>query len=238
MGGPYIQRIPHRAQPRGYGGCIAAALIVVTVIIVGLAVLLPSLPGMLAGALGFRPIGATGQVYLQPVNPPRIQLGAVSGTISVNAGALGTIPLENAQSATVDGRAATVVRVSETQLNVLCRTRTPICAASPAPPVYDATIDLRSGGALVRGMVYVGPLGIYQQAALALRFAGSSVTIAGVDIDGTLYSLPDSGLGTSVLDLQRRMDEVLRGITATDGSRVLALSGMYADDAMLTLVFR
>src|SRR5690606_19077347 len=115
--------------------------------------------------------------------------GAVSGTINVNAGTLGTITLENAQSATVDGRAATVVRMSETQLNVLCRTRTVICGENPTPPIYDATLDLRAGGALIRGMVYVAPLGVYQQAGLVVKFSGTSVTVSGVDLGGTLYSL-------------------------------------------------
>ena len=240
MSGPYIQRNPHQAvqRPRGYGGCIAAALIIVVVLIVGLALLVPSLPGLIMGALGFRPMGQTAQVYLQPVVPPNIQLGAVSGTINVNAGTLGTVTLENAQSGTVDGRAATVVRISETQLNVLCRTRTAICGESPTPPVYDATLDLRSGGALIRGMVYVAPLGVYQQAGLVVKFSGTSVTVSGVDLGGTLYSLPDSGLGSSVIDLQRRAEETLRSITATDGADVLQLSGIYADDGNLTLVFR
>ena len=70
-----------------------------------------------------------------------------------------------------------MVRVSETQLNVLCRTRTSICGGSPTPPVYDATFDLRTGGALIRGMVYVAPLGMYQQAGLVVKFSGTSVTI-------------------------------------------------------------
>lgn len=236
MSRQYIQRIPN--QPRSSGGCIVAVMLVVLVAIVGLVVLFPSLPGLVMGVLGFRPVGQTAQVFLQPVVPTQIQLGAVSGTLSVNAGTLGIIPLENAQSATVDGRPATVVRLTETQLNVLCRARTALCAASPAPPLYDASIDLRPGGALIRGMVYVAPLGIYQQAGLAVRFSGTSVTISGVDLNGTLYSLPDSGLGSSVLDIQRRAEEALRAVTAADGTRLLTLTGAYADDASLTLVFR
>lgn len=236
MSRQYIQRIPN--QRRSYGGCLFTLMVIVVVAIIGLLALLPSLPALVMGALGFRPVGQTAQVFLQPVVPPLIQVGAVSGTLSVNAGTLGTILLENAQSATVDGRAATVVRVSETQLNVLCRARTALCAGNPSPPLYDATLDLRTGGALIRGMVFVAPLGVYQQAGLAVRFSGSGVTISGIDVNGTLYSLPDSGLGASVIDLQRRAEEALRAITATDGTRVLQFSGAYADDSTLTLVFR
>lgn len=240
MSGPYIQRNPHQAvqRPRGYGGCIAAVLMIVVVFIIGLTLLLPSLPGLLMGALGFRPVGQTAQVYLQPVAPPNIQLGAVSGTLNVNAGTLGTITLENAQTAVVDGRAATVVRISETQLNVLCRTRTTLCGESPTPPIYDATLDLRPGGALIRGMVYLAPLGVYQQAGLVVRFNGSTITLSGLDLNGTLYSLPDSGLGASALTLQRRAEEALRAVTAAGSSKDLALSGIYADDGNLTLIFR
>ena len=41
-----------------------------------------------------------------------------------------------------------------------------------------------------------------------------------------------------MIDLQRRAEETLRSITATDGADVLQLSGIYADDGNLTLVFR
>ncbi len=45
-------------------------------------------------------------------------------------------------------------------------------------------------------------------------------------------------LDSSVIDLQRRAEETLRSITATDGADVLQLYGIYADDGNLTLVFR
>lgn len=237
MGSPHIQRIPHQRRS-GYGGCLIAVMLIVVVGIIGLVVLLPSLPGLVMGALGFRPVGQTAQVFLQPSAPPRIDFGAVSGSITLNTGPLGTIPLENAQTATVDGRAATVVRVTETQLNVLCRARTVLCGETPTPPLYGASIDLRPGGAIIRGMVYVAPLGLYQEAGLAVRFGGTSVTISGVDFNGTLYSLPESGLGASVSDMQRRAEDALRGITAASGTRTLTLNGIYADDSTLTLVFR
>lgn len=236
MSRAYIQRTPNRR--RGAGGCVILALIFAVIGVVAFIVLLPLLPGFVMGTLGFRPLGQTAQVFSQPVAPPQIQVNSASaGAVDVNTGVFGTISLENAQSATVDGRESTIVRLTETQLNAMCL-RTVICSTTPTQPIYNASIDLRPGGAVVRGMVYISQVGIYQEAGLAIRFDGLRASISGVDYNGTLYSLPESGLGISIPELQQRVEQGLREVTASLGGDRMTLTGMYADDSSLTLVFR
>jgi hypothetical protein len=205
-------------------------------------VLLPMLPGLALRFAGFSPAGSTEQVFSGVVAAPTVQLENAVGIpdASVNLGEYGTVdlPATVAVGNTSGGEAA-VVEFSESQLMNLCYERSTVCAGGNGQ-VRNAQVDLRPGGGVVYADVYLRDVGIWQNVGAVFRLdsSGRQLEVVGVDVGGTLYSLPASVLGEQV---QQALDEgnaLLNQAVLEAGGGQYRLADVQINDQSITLVMR
>jgi hypothetical protein len=245
MAGLRIERYPRRNNNRLLGmGCLA--MIVVGVLVCGLSVLLlfPALPNIGLQLAGLEAAGDTKSVF--PTQPPmptiQIQNPVAPSQVVINAGQYGTFNVNPASASIIVGESTTgqslaTATFNESQLLELCRQRTLICGAGDNR-VRNASIDLRPGGAIINGEFYIPPIGIWQRAGVVLRLNGAQFTVLGVDVNGTLYTVPPGDLSEAVNRIATTGNDLLRVATMNAGGETLNLSEIYADDNILTLILR
>lgn len=247
-----VQRYPARRRPAWpfiACGC-GAVLVASAVCVVALGLLgLRFAPELALRVAGFQPAGQTDSVFAVPEvalpvlnNPAALPPAA----IVVDAGQLGRRSLGEVNSGGVSvvvgsaaGTAQTVVQaaVDETGLLDLCRRYTTVC--SPAgDAVRNVTFDLRPGGVIVRGEFLVPQAGLWQPAGIVLRLnAASRLEIAGVDVNGVLFSTPPGELSALVEQVTATANDLLRQVAVeTGGARYTLERLVITDDAVTALL--
>lgn len=159
-------------------------------------------------------------------------------TLSVDIPSVGVIPLEGARQMPVNGVESTVVTLSEAQLNAVCRARVALCGDTPTPPVYGATVDLKSGGAMIYGIINFPQFGIYQPVGVAVRINGADATVLAIDYNGTLYAVPEGGVGDAIADIERRAHDALTQVVGTVGGQSVRFASAHVTEDEVVLVFR
>ncbi len=244
-----IQPYPSRRRRRGVG---CGALIGVTLLLglgLGAVLLLPLLPGLLIQAAGFTPAGPTHAVFeadnapLLPIPVDGAALSAASLTAGESLGQALTFPLDDSTPGLdihrdMDG--ALIVTADEAALLSVCRAQTAYCDPGAPVSVRDLTVDLRPGGAVVYADVTLPQTGLRQRMGAVLRIDADAggLNVAGIDIDGTLYSIPPDGLGISPAQLAAEVDAVLRGAALQVSGRIYRLRALSADETTLRMVWR
>jgi hypothetical protein len=89
--------------------------------------------------------------------------------------------------------------------------------------------------------VFVPDFGIWQAAGVVLRLDSSrrQFEVAGVDVGGTLYSLPPTGMAdTTVMQVALTANDLLRQMTLEASGGRYVLSDVIIGETDLTLVLR
>ncbi len=159
-------------------------------------------------------------------------------TLSVDIPNVGIIPLEGAQRMLVNGVESTVVTMGEVQLNALCRARVALCGDTPTPPVYGATVDLKTGGAMIYGIINFPQFGIYQSVGVAVRVDGAEADVLAIDYNGRLYAVPEGGIGDAIANIEQRAHDALTQVVGAIGDESVRFVGAFLTDDDVTLVFR
>lgn len=209
--------------------------------------LLPALQGLALRLAGFVPQGNTSQALqntpssLPPVvisNPAR----PVTATISL--GTLGKQTFSNDPATTlieigIDSAPVALVKVSETGALDLCRERSTICSSGNSQ-LRNASIDFRPGAALIYAELFLREVGLWQPVGLAIRLSADrrQVILAGVDIAGTLYSLPSGALGDQLNEVVNQANRLLREMSLDASNRRYTLDEIRLDETSLTLILR
>lgn len=244
------QRIPNRRR----GGCspalIIAMLALMIVAVVGAVVVIALLPQIGAQLVGLQAAGETERLFIETRAPaaPRpqevIQNAQPAGQAQVNTGSAGTftldtgaVPIQTGRSAS--GVAAAIVSLTEAEVNNLCRERSTICTGGNGQ-IRNATIDLKPGGAVIYGEFLVPQVGIWQSGGVVLTIDAqrSALRVAGLDINGTLYSIPNDGLAAVLSDLESRANTLLRETVVSTNGQNYSIREIYADDSRLTVILR
>lgn len=246
-----IRRYGYRRGNRAvWLGC--AAVVVASLVICGVSALL-LLPSLLPQAglaiAGFEQAGSTNSVFsqnqAQPIPTVQVQNAAVPAQVVVDAGSYGTFTIDNSAINAVVGESAgggqvATVTFDEGQLLALCQQRTVLCSEGDGR-VRRATIDLRPGGAVINGEFYVPQVGVWQRAGLVLTLNSTTAQfdVAGIDVGGVLYNVPEGSIGDSVDRIVQTGNAILREVAVSaGGSSGLQPSEIYADDRQLTLILR
>ncbi|HEX2906225.1 MAG TPA: hypothetical protein VHO69_05150 [Phototrophicaceae bacterium] len=229
-------------------GCLGALGIMAVVTIIGVIVLLPALPGLAAQVAGLQPSGSTANVFAaveptpdvqlqNPVSPPDAVLN-VSGA-DVQPLPAGTNTYTVTTGTNSDGAPVALVTFTESRLMELCYQRTQACS-NTNEQFRNLNLDLRPGGAVVYADVLVPQLGVTQTIGVVLRLDSSrrQFAVAGVDISGTLYTIPPDTLGTQVAQIAQTGNDLLRQLELEAGGGQYALAEVYIDDTTVTLVLR
>ncbi len=224
-------------------GCLAGISILAVVMCIGAVLVLgPMLPGLALRFAGFSPAGNTEQVFSGVVAVPTVQLENAVGIpdATVNLGEYGevAIPAPVAIGNTGGGQAA-VVEFSESQLMNLCYERSTVCTGGNGQ-IRNAQLDLRPGGGVVYADVYLRDVGLWQNVGAVFRLdsSGRQLEIVGVDVGGTLYSLPANALGEQVRQALDEGNALLNEAVLEAGGGQYRLADVQITDQSITLVMR
>ncbi len=247
MGYPSNTNVIQRRPARRNGcaaGCILALAALLAVVAVAVLIILPNLTTIAARIAGLEPAGITAEQFTgsAPVPTIEIQNAGIPSNVTINAPQVGTVNLE--PRAFTLGQASSGATIatgtySESQLNTLCRERTPICGAGDGR-IRSASIDLRPGGAIVRGEVLIPQLNVWQPVGVVLKTSGASprLDVTGVDIDGQFFALPEGEIGDAARRIAQAANDALAQATATIEGSTLQLREIHIDDEQVLAVFR
>jgi len=238
-----VQRSPRRGVPIGICGCLIAALFIVVVLGIGVVFVFLRTPSLALLVAGFKPEGSTAQVFSgQPTTPPVQLENPVSPPQAVvNLGSSGSqeLPAQNVQTGTINGSAAATVSFSANDLMNLCVQRTTFCS-NTNPQYKNVKLDLQPGGGVVYADVSVPELGSTQTVGVALKLNAThrQFDVMGVDVGGTLYSLPTGTLGQRVQEIASKANELLQVASLDVGGGVYNLSDIRIDSNTITFVMQ
>ncbi|MBL8153579.1 MAG: hypothetical protein JNM70_05285 [Anaerolineae bacterium] len=243
-----VQRVTRRSTSPFGGFCGCLAVVSLLVVLIGAAavlVIVPMLPGFALQVAGFVPAGRTDQVFVGNVQPVDVALdnpvSAASANLQTGSGLSWSIPAGtgSVQTGGQQGVPAAAVRLTETDLMSLCQTQTTFCAGGN-DAFRNARVDLRPDGAVIYADVYLRDLGLWQPAGVVLRLDASrqQFYIAGVDVGGTLYAVPDGTLGDQVRRIAEEGNAALRGLAAEVGGGRYVLQSLTIDDTSITALLR
>lgn len=246
-----------RRRMRGAYGCLFLLLIVMILCVGAVVIILPAAPQIALQIAGFQPAGQTDDLFVNTApeaiapsvldtsnntSPPRsINASIVTvsspdiGTTSVDMSPYTVQQFRDAQE-----RETVAVRLSEAELLSICQTQTTLCNGRNDLPVSNLRFDTRPGGAIIYADVTLPELGISQNAGFVVQFMPESArfTIAGVDLDGTLYKSPPETFGISLSELEVRGNNALQQARVQLGGITYGIAGIYADDTSVTIVLR
>jgi len=234
-------------------GCLLLLGAMVAAVVAAVLIFRPNVAGIAAQVAGLNQVGDTAEVFAEvtpaptvvlvnPQTPPDVtldlgdygarQLDPNSGLYQIAVGESGGGVVEQIAVATF----------TEAGLQEICRTQTQLCSDNPPDPrIRNPRIDLRPGGAVIYADVTLPQLGnVTQNVGIVLRVDDSrrQFEFAGVDINGGLFNLPAETFGTTISDLERQGNELLREISVQAGGGYYTLSEVSIDDTTLTVVLR
>lgn len=211
-----------------------------------LLLVLPRLPDLAMSVAGFQRAGETSSLFVDPVPTlaPLTSSAPLSSTLIIQAGSYGQQPIDPTSSLNVqigtgsDGTQEVRVSLTESDLVALCQQISTICTTA-GDPVRGATFDLKSGGMILYGDFYIEAAGIFQRAGVVLRINEfNQFTIAGVDLNGSLYTNPPEAIAGLISEAERTANDILRQFVIQADAAVYSLRSLYADETTLTLLLR
>jgi hypothetical protein len=244
-------------------GCVATVLLCGGgSILVGF-LLTNVLPSIAMQAAGFQATGRTDDVFAAATEfAPEffVQSTLDPNQVILDVGQFGqrtlntetsTIQIEIGSSTAVEGgmadmggsggaAPATEVRLifDAADLLDLCFQYSVICAAE-STPIRNVRFILRNGGIIAQGEFYVEQAGIWQTVGVVMRQSGvNQLTLAGVDLNGTLYTTPSGELTALIDNATDTANEVLRQLTVQASGQQYTLSAMYFESNAITVIMR
>jgi len=245
------QRLPNRRRRNGCVPILIIALLsLVIVAIVAAVIFVALLPQIGARIVGLEPAGQTERLFIETrapaapqvadvlpqarsvANQAQVNFGVSSFTLDTNA-----VPVQVGMSAA--GVDTAIVSLTEEELNTLCRQRTTLCTTGDGQ-IRGASIDLRTGGAVVYAEFHIPQTGLWQRAGVVVTIneQRNTLTVAGVDIDGTLYTIPEDGIATTLYSLMIEANRLIQETVVTVGGQNYRIREFYADASRLTVILR
>ncbi len=250
---PQIQR-PHQRRS-GWGacacGCLAAFSVMLVLLVIGVVLIAPRLPNIVAQVSGMQLQGETVTQFQATVVPtPQIQNVVIPDQVTLNLGELGTRSVSNATAGVTlqtgsdtGGAPLAIVSFDEAGLMQICRERTTACNASGVGSgmLNNVSLDLKPGGVIVYADASLPELaGFSQRVGVVLQLDGSSRSFefAGVDINGSLFSLPPDNFGINVNEFVSRGNALLNQVALSASGENYTLSQVSITESELTVILR
>lgn len=224
-------------------GCLVGMLVMgFALVAVVLLMLLPALPDTVLQSAGFEPLGDTDAVFDSTSQPPPVleTVEEVPPAVVIQAGSYGEQTVDNAgtydmQVGTINGQSALQMMFNEQDLLNLCQQYSEACSAN-GERIRNVRFDLRPGGMVVYGDVYIAQVNLWQTVGVVMRFtADNRLAVSGVDINGQLYAAPPNDIGGTITEIESIANDVLQQLTVQAGLETYALSSIYSDDSVLVI---
>lgn len=207
------------------------------------------LPGLILQLGGFQSQGSTVALFDEVTPPPTVEIenpAPAPAEIVIDLGRFGTETLNTnlydytvVTGNTASGAQVATVSFDESSLLSLCQQRSDICGPSN-PQFRNARFDLKPGGAIVYGEVFIPQFAVWQNAGIVLQLTGNNqrLQVAGVDVGGTLYAVPPNEFTNVVSEVERVGNETLDQMVLQAGGNQYNLDQVLIDETNLTLVLR
>ncbi|MGB1287109.1 MAG: hypothetical protein ACPG7F_11290 [Aggregatilineales bacterium] len=231
-------------------GCACLSLTAAGGIIAVIAIMLliPLINRALLGAVGLEAEGDTAAIFTGADNNPVLTTGAnstVSSGVILRVGDIGQQSLNptgngySIRTGSDDRGRIMQASFDESALLMLCNRYTEFCRAS-GNPLRNAVFDVRPGGGLISGDVYIEQTGLWQAVNIVVQVNNTgSVTIAGVDVNGTLYNAaPDAAMNDIFREAETLMNSALRQLTVDAGNVPYRVETIYTDDQTVHIILR
>ena len=233
----------HRRQ--GLSGCSFGLIIFGAVVIMAIAFVLiaPAFPIIGMRLAGFEPINAN-SVDVTAESAPVIQNAQTTSNTTLSAGGFGSAVLPASSAYTVqtgtaeDGSTIAQVTISESGIQTLCAQYTDTCSSSSST-FRNLDVVLGTSTATISGEAYIDALSTWQPiSALASLTADNRVQIQGVNINGTLYAVPNNSIGERIYEVQNTLNQALTQLSLQANGSTFDLSDITITDAQLVATFR
>lgn len=209
--------------------------------ICGLVVLIisPALPAFILRLGGFQPQGTTDAIFRDSISDaPSLQNPVNLSALTLSVGEYKwTIP-SPALSGDINGQSAIQITLDEAQLTDFCNQISDICGEF-GYPIRQAHFDLRNGGGILYGDVFISQLGIWQSLGFVWRInTDNRIELLGIDMGSALYALPSGLLSQQVLEAEAFANRLLETIWAQTSNAQYRLSHLNVTDDSLVATFR
>lgn len=223
-------------------GCLFVSAGGILLCIVAVLILLPALPGIVLRVAGFEARGSTDALFADSQPPIDLPEGQQPSTAILRAGSYGTSTFNSTTSPYTVQISSSVplanASFDETGLLDLCYQYSDLCEAANGP-IRNATIDLRPGGGVIYGEVYLPELNRWQNIGVVMQVNSfNRVDVLGIDLDGTLYSAPPGFVADQVAQMEQTVNDILNQLVLESGENAYRLSQVIVTDTLLTLLFR
>jgi hypothetical protein len=234
---------PHRR--RGFSGCSCGLITISGGIILALFVVLiaPAFPSIGLRLAGFQPIEKSiSRSTAEPI--PIIQSAKTTSQVILSAESYGqrTITQSSAytmQTGTNDDSANIAqITLTENGLLTVCGQYTDLCTATGSQ-FRNAMVDLQNNGATISGEAFISSLNTWQPIAVIISITPTNeFQIDGVEVNGTLFGIPDGELGQQLHDIQQTANQALRQLTLQSNGETYRLSDITITETQLVATFR
>jgi len=235
----------YQNQKQGFTGCGCGLVVIGGVIIITiLAVLIaPALPSLGLRLAGFQPIeqpisSSTAEpipVIHSAQNPSQVILSAGSyGQRNISQSSAYTMQVGTDNSDTEVAQ----ITVNEKGIATVCAQYSDVCSNNSAT-FRNASVDLQNNRATISGEAYISSLNTWQPIAVIVSLSPTnSIMIDAVEVNGTLFGIPDGELGQRIRDIQNTANQALQQLRIEASGEIYNLSDIVITEAQLVAIFR
>jgi hypothetical protein len=239
-----IERYQARGK-RGFSGCSCGLITIGGGIILAILVVLiaPAFPSIGLRLAGFQPIEKT--INQSPPEPiPVINSAQTTSQVVLSAGSYGQQTINQSSAYTmqigVDDNNRDVAQITMTENGILtiCGQYTDLCTTT-GDQFRNVAVNLQNNRATISGEAFILSLNTWQAlSAIVSITTENKIVIDGVEVNGTLFGIPDGELGQQLRDIQTNANGALRQLTLQSNGETYNLSDITITETQLVATFR
>lgn|GEM_PF-2022214 len=230
---------------QGFSGCSCGLITIGGGIILAIMVVLiaPALPSLGLRLAGFQPIESP--INLSTPEPiPIINSAQTTSQVILSAGSFGQRTINQSSAYTMqvgtDDNNRNTAQISMTEGGILtvCEQYTDLCTAT-GDRFRNVAVDLQNNQATISGEAFIPNLNTWQSLSVIVSLTDThEIIVNGVEVNGTLFAIPDSELGQQLRDIETNANQALRQLTLQSNGETYRLSDITITETQLVATFR
>jgi len=205
--------------------------------------IIPALPALGLRLAGFQTIELTADSST-PEPIPVINSAQTASQVLLSAGSYGQQTISQSSAYTMqigtDTNNQDIAQISMTESGILttCGQYTDFCTTT-GDQFRNMEVNLENNRATISGDAYIASLNTWQTLSVIVSItADNAIMIDGVDVNGTLFGIPDGELGQQLRDIQTNSNQALRQLTLQSDGAIYNLSDITITKTQLVATFR
>lgn len=202
-------------------------------------------------AAGFEAEGDTADVFPEESSAepaPVIVEPQAPEQFVVSAGSYGQETLPNNAGVQLQvgaddtGSELATITTGEDDILALCQQWSNICSSEGQVEsgfdIRNTTVDFKNGGMIVYADVKPEDTSAYQRVGMVMQLDGTTLTVRGIDLNGTLFTTAPPDLQTLVDEAERVANDAIRQLAVSAQGEQYTLQDVIIDENTLTLLLR